>query len=303
MITEPALITSIVTQGHSVRLETEEFERKAWRAVLDKRPAAVLVSRSYSPDPARLVRLFKRYFSTLSASKTKANLRSGAEWHHFIRESLETDWHLKRSFPVREVDTNVFLSVQRGAARQHLDMQLLIPGCREEKKNTEFQTFVKKVVDEATLKPPGLPVRINEEENTPSGGESANREKLRKVRRQMLDTVGTLTSEELAASGDSMSPNASQYALDQRKKGRIFGVRFGQKLLYPKFQFDTKRRILPEMKEVLAALSPDEKGWDRLQWFLEPHEALKGKSPLEVWPSHKKKVLDAAKTERWSGRD
>jgi hypothetical protein len=215
---------------------------------------------------------------------------------------LEKDWHLQRSFSVREFDTNVFFSVQRGAL-QHLDMQLLIRGWGEERNNTEFQTFVKKCVDEATLKKPEFRVRAGEEGGATSGDESANREKLRKVRREMLDKVGALTSEELAASSDSTSPNASQYALDQRKKGRIFGVRFGQKLLYPKFQFDTKRRILPEMKEILRALSPDEKGWDRLQWFLEPHEALKGKTPLEVWPSNRKKVLDAARTERWSGRD
>jgi hypothetical protein len=181
-------------------------------------------------------------------------------------------------------------------------MQLLIPECREERKNSEFQNFVKRIVAEAAITQSTHTLRVSEGDKKPSDDVS-NRQKLRKARHEMLEQVGTYSSEELAASSDSTSPNSSQYALDQRKKNRIFGVRVGQSWLYPKFQFDAKRRIIPDMKEILTALSPDEKGWDRLQWFLEPHETLKGKAPYEVWPSNRKNVIEAAKTERWDGRD
>jgi hypothetical protein len=133
--------------------------------------------------------------------------------------------------------------------------------------------------------------------------ESSDREAQIRVRREMLTQVGSYSSEDLAAAASSTTSNASQFAADQRGLGKFFGVRFGQAWHYPKFQFDAKRQAIPEMKQVLAALSPDEQGWDRLQWFLEPHEKLKGLTPLEIWKTDRKKVIEAANAERWNGRD
>jgi hypothetical protein len=99
------------------------------------------------------------------------------------------------------------------------------------------------------------------------------------------------------------NPNASQFAADQRSRRAIFGIRFGQQWLYPSFQFDKKRHIRPEMREILSALSPDKQGWDRLQWFLEPHERLGGRTPLEVWANDPQDVLKAAQSEHWNARD
>ena len=126
---------------------------------------------------------------------------------------------------------------------------------------------------------------------------------LNKARTDMLRKAGTLSSEDVAAGTASTSSNASQCAADLRKAGRVFGVRSGQEWLYPEFQFDNRHRVLPEMEEIVAALSPDEQGWDRLQWFLEPHERLGGKTPLDVWKSDRTKVIAAARSERWNGRD
>jgi hypothetical protein len=88
--------------------------------------------------------------------------------------------------------------------------------------------------------------------------------------------------------------------------GKLFGVRFGREWHYPAFQFDRTQKpieIFDEVKPLLAALSPDERGWDRLQWFLQPHEALNGLTPLEVWRKDRASVVAAAGTERWNGRD
>ncbi len=57
------------------------------------------------------------------------------------------------------------------------------------------------------------------------------------------------------------------------------------------------------MRDIVSALSPDELGWDRLQWFLEPHQRLTGRTPLEVWAEDPKQVLQAAQSEHWNGRD
>jgi hypothetical protein len=82
----------------------------------------------------------------------------------------------------------------------------------------------------------------------------------------MLGRVGSYSSEDLASAVASTTRNASQFAADQRSAGKLFGVRLGQAWHYPKFQFDAERNTLPEMKSVLAALAPDQQGWDRLQW-------------------------------------
>lgn len=133
--------------------------------------------------------------------------------------------------------------------------------------------------------------------------EAVNREALISARREMLQKVGSYLSEDLATAASSTTSNASQLAADQRKPGKVFGVRFGQAWHYPKFQFDSNRQVIPEMRKVLEALSPDEQGWDRLQWFLEPHEKLKGLTPVEVWKTDRNKVIEAANMERWNGRD
>src|SRR5262249_13116379 len=96
---------------------------------------------------------------------------------------------------------------------------------------------------------------------------ASQREALLRERQNLLKRVETLSSEEIASGGESTSTNASQFAADLRNRGAIFGVRFGQQWLYPSFQFDRAHRIRPEMRELIAALSPDELGWDRLQWF------------------------------------
>jgi len=129
------------------------------------------------------------------------------------------------------------------------------------------------------------------------------RDHLIEVRRQMLDKAGSLSSDDLAAAAESITTNVSQYAADQRSAGAIFGVKFGKEWRYPAFQFDSKGHVRPDMKAVLAALSPDLQGWDRLHWFLAPHETLKGKTPLELWKKSPLKVIEAAHTECWNGRN
>jgi hypothetical protein len=144
---------------------------------------------------------------------------------------------------------------------------------------------------------------VSASEVAPDGNDASEREMLIRVRREMLSKVGAYSSEDLAAAAESTTKNPSQFAADQRSTGAIFGVRFGREWRYPSFQFDSRRHAFPEMRAVLQALSPDEQGWDRLQWFLEPHETLRGRTPLDVWKKNRKKVIEAANTERWDGRD
>ncbi len=104
----------------------------------------------------------------------------------------------------------------------------------------------------------------------------------------MLDEVGAYTSEELAAAADSITRNARPIRTGSAKCRQDLCVRYGRGGTYPKFQFDSKRRPYSEMKAIVVAL-PDEQGWDRIQWFLNPHAKLHGHSPLEVWGTDRRK--------------
>jgi hypothetical protein len=150
------------------------------------------------------------------------------------------------------------------------------------------------------------PRRVRPPEPSPERLEFENRDALRNTREQMLERIETYTSAQLAFACDSVNVNPSQFAADMRKANRILAVRFGRDWRYPHFQFNHRRKPLepfPEMRDVLAALAPDTRGWDRLQWFLEPNPALNGRLPLEVWSEDRIKVVEAARTEYWDGRD
>jgi hypothetical protein len=133
--------------------------------------------------------------------------------------------------------------------------------------------------------------------------ESLNRRALLRARKQMLSRVPCLTADELAAEVPSSSV-PGQLAKALRTAGKAFGVHDGRRWRYPRFQFDSHGNPFPEMSEDLAALIGDEQGWDRLQWFLEPHSAVGGGTPLERWErGQRADVVEAARRERWQGRD
>lgn len=186
--------------------------------------------------------------------------------------------------------------LETGSAQVETYVVALVP---EAPWSMEHKDVIRRALDTAF----NYTIRVTKGQAKTDDDEASDRERLIRIRKEMLEKVGSYTSEDLAAAADSITSNPSQFAADQRSTGRLFGVRFGQAWHYPKFQFDSKRNIIPEMKDVLTALSPDEQGWDRLQWFLEPHEKLKGRTPLEVWKTDRKRVIVAANVERWNGRD
>ena len=150
------------------------------------------------------------------------------------------------------------------------------------------------------------PRRVRSTEPSAEQLEAENHAALRKTREQMLERVETYTSAQVAAGCDSVNVNPSQFAADMRKANRIFAVRFGRDWRYPRFQFNHCSRPLepfPEMRDVLTALVPDKRGWDRLQWFLEPNSVLNGRILLEVWSEDRSKVVAAARMEHWDARD
>jgi hypothetical protein len=135
----------------------------------------------------------------------------------------------------------------------------------------------------------------------PLHSEALDRKAVLSRRHSLLERVPTFSIREISGSFDLTNCNASQRAADLRKMRRLFGVRAGWTWRYPKFQFDASRHVHLEMREVLVKL-PDDLGWNRLEWFLSPHEALGGETPLTVWRRDRSLVVAAAATENWHRR-
>jgi len=113
---------------------------------------------------------------------------------------------------------------------------------------------------------------------------------------------GLLSSAQVAALQGSTS---RQLAYDQRRAGRILGVRRGaRRVVYPRFQFDADGAPRPLIAEIasLAAAA----GWsagDVLLWFVAPTTYLPGDArPVDLLASEPGRVTQAAQArfnEQW----
>jgi hypothetical protein len=286
-------LNAVVERGKSLQLITEEYSRDAIVHLLKRGPDAIALAPAGVLDATRLLAEFKRLAPIgTDPTHTTHSLHWRCYWQpgtghslrfcgvledeHKVTQQIET---LVRSF----FDAIIVLVSSDVIAPTNLHRHLAL----------NFDDLLESVISESIVPSPNVVTATSS---------SSDREQLRELRRELLGRFPSFVSEDLAAGGDSTSDNPSQYALDLRNSAKVFGVRFGRVWHYPKFQFDSNKRPHPEMKQVLASLAPDPKGWDRLQWFVTPHEHLRGKTPLQVWSSDRQKVIEAASTERWHGR-
>jgi hypothetical protein len=294
MNADTLLLSALVERGQSLELRTKSYSPTNLNRLLQDDPFAITVSLDGAIYGERLFRAADS--SKVFHEMASAHART-ARWRLYTLAPEQESLEFKRLVSPSEFD-NLQSDILGGAVFADLSVAALLPEsswltAHEEEIRTVFTNAIRRA---ATGVRRFAAARASDD----SGSE---RDALNRIRQEMLDRVGTYTSEDLAAAADSASRNASQFARDLRRAGKVFGVRFGQAWLYPKFQFDSRRHVLPEMKAIVAALTPDPRGWDRLQWFLEPHEALQGRTPLEVWSSNRQRVVEAASMERWNGRD
>jgi hypothetical protein len=320
-------LSALVLTNNSMEVRTRVFSRSNLDSLLAEWPAAITCSRAGVLDADRFLgvymknrALFRPFLRSRRVDQWRCYAQS-ADWTHFeLTELLDNRALIEKAVklfkqyrrasieaPICALLPDVNWTKQREKRIGTVLSEVIVshPDTDHVAGLADLVAYagapVKKVRIEAKI----LPTRSVPASEVPrlDGDNATDREALIRVRREMLDKVGWYSSEELASAAESTTSNPSQFAADQRATGSIFGVRFGKEWRYPKFQFDSERHTLPEMKPVLQALSPDEQGWDRLQWFLEPHEKLRGRVPLDVWRRDRKKVIEAANTERWDGRD
>ncbi len=288
-------LNAIVVQDHSPQSRTGVLSSANFDSLRDERLAAITIA------PRSAVRtdwLWEVFMDEPALFGPLLEVpRHASRWMLYLKHKDHEQFQFKELIDrIDRFAKEQMALLEPGSARAEAYVVALVP---EAPWSLQHKDVIRRALDAAF----NHTIRVTKRRAETDDDGASDREMLIRIRKEMLDTVGSYTSEDLAAAAASITSNPSQFAADQRSTGRLFGVRFGQAWHYPKFQFDSKRNTIPEMKDVLTALSPDPQGWDRLQWFLEPHERLKGRTPLEVWKADRKKVIEAAQTERWNGRD
>jgi len=101
-------------------------------------------------------------------------------------------------------------------------------------------------------------------------------------RAELLTEFGALTGEQIAEER-SKANNRHALAARWRKDGRIFGVSYRGKIVYPAFQFDDDGRVRPAVADVLAALPRDRMtAWEVALWWTAGNGWLGGRRPVDV---------------------
>ncbi|MFC4311662.1 hypothetical protein ACFPN2_21420 [Steroidobacter flavus] len=199
-----------------------------------------------------------------------------------------------RTEPVRDrdrydVDVNISLSDLDGfevtALKRLLTEKLrsLVTAAREENADRRITQLVQAIAPEDPL----ADVELQVAESTVE------------LRREFIDRVPVLTSADVHKNAGFPGSNPSQTVLRWRRSGKIFGINYGGRDLYPAFQFGVDGRPLPIVAELLAILkdNPDRTDWDNALWFAGDTGWLNGASPIERLQTDPESVRRAAEQE------
>jgi hypothetical protein len=121
------------------------------------------------------------------------------------------------------------------------------------------------------------------------------------LRNRLFETIPSVDARTWSSRRGNTGENASAALGKHRSNGRLFAVDRGGSLFYPEFQFTEDDLPRPIMKDLLATVPADARGWPLLSWFDAPNAHLDGRKPREVVASRPDKVLKAA--QRFYGSD
>ncbi len=116
------------------------------------------------------------------------------------------------------------------------------------------------------------------------------------LRANFLSTYKTLDAEGVHDFCSSTASNKAALAGNWRKKGKIFGVEYNNRILYPAFQFDnTTGKQKPVIERIIKALGSNMGPWQTAMWFTTPNPSLKRRRPADLLDKDPKSVVNAAK--------
>lgn len=88
--------------------------------------------------------------------------------------------------------------------------------------------------------------------------------------------------------------NKAQTAAAWKRAGRILGLPYAGRTVYPLFQFDDDGQPWPLMQPVLRALPGDRSAWQRAFWLVAPNEWLDERVPADALREGDERVVEAA---------
>ncbi len=131
-------------------------------------------------------------------------------------------------------------------------------------------------------------------ESVPSPAEAWHAQQNAQAREELLKEFGALTAEQVADRAGSTAANRSALASRWHSEGRIVGVPWHGRVLYPAFQFHDGR---PSPTVERAARTLRERGldgWALALWFLTPSGWLWDRRPVDLLEEGSERVLAAA---------
>ncbi len=103
-----------------------------------------------------------------------------------------------------------------------------------------------------------------------------------RFRLKFLQTEPCYSSTDIHVLRGSKGQNRAQIAARMKASGKAFAVRYGDKDVFPAFQFDAEGRPYSVVAQVLAALPEHMTPWDIAGWFVRRNLHLEGAVPRDL---------------------
>ncbi|WP_024793259.1 hypothetical protein [Tomitella biformata] len=114
--------------------------------------------------------------------------------------------------------------------------------------------------------------------------------------RAIESEFGLLNSTDVARLLGSRASNTRSFTADQRKAGRVLGIRRGKSYLYPGFQFDANGVVQTAIPTILRlAADADWSAESTAMWLCSPSGWLADRRPVDLLATEPDAVLAAAR--------
>lgn len=177
----------------------------------------------------------------------------------------------------------VFLPASEGMARVMREMSRMVPALMTEKTAERREARIEGIL--------GHLLDFDPLASAEARIDAMNAE----LRRDFLADFPVVEAATVHARAGHGGTNKAQTAAAWRRAGRILGLPYAGRIVYPLFQFDDAGQPWPLLRPVLGALPADRTPWQRAFWLVGPNERLDGDPPIEAIRRGEDGVLEAAR--------
>jgi transcriptional regulator with XRE-family HTH domain len=131
-------------------------------------------------------------------------------------------------------------------------------------------------------------------DSVPSSAEAWHAQQNAQARAELLKEFGALTAEQVSDLAGSRAGNRSALASRWHSEGRIVGVPWHGRTLYPAFQFRDGRPSPAVERAATILRDRGLSGWALALWFLTPSGWLWDRRPVDLLDEDPERVLAAA---------